>query len=343
MMNLSRSIRTLCVAGLLSIVGVAGAAMAVPAGAASAGGQSSGGSWPGHGSWHFPGHPGRPPATCSGTLTAPGILSGTYQSSVVVSGLCLVNGGPTTIWGNLTIAPNAGLNATFALNDVAGTGTSSLTVHGNIYVQSGALLGIGCEPTFSPCSDDPDAGNGGTLTGSNTVLGSIIETAPLGVIAHATTISGNVVELGGGGGVNCNVPTTGVFSLLQSPVFSDYEDNTIGGSLAIGGLQTCWLGALRNDVKGSVLDIKNTFADPDANEVVSNTIHQNMVCFGNSPAVQFGDSTFESPSTPNQVGGFAFGECSFSTEQPNPAPNEPPTGQPPYYPGGPLTPISVKM
>lgn len=339
-MNLSRSIRSLCVAGLLSIIGVA---MAAPAGAASFGGPNSGGSWPGHGSPHFPFHPPRPPATCSGTLSEPGLLSGTYASNVVVSGLCVVDGGPTTIWGNLTLAPGSGLNATFAVNDVAGTGTTSLTVHGNILVQSGAVLGMGCEPLHSPCTDDPNAGTGGTLSGSNTVAGSIYEFSPLGVIVHASTIGGNVVELGGGGGVSCNVPTTGVFSLLESPVFSDYEDNTIGGSLAIGGLQTCWLGALRNDVKGSVLDIRNTFADPDANEVISNTIHQNMVCFGNSPAVQFGDSSLESPSTPNQVGGFAFGECSFSTEQPNPAPNEPPTGMAPYYPAGPLTPISVKV
>jgi hypothetical protein len=110
-------------------------------------------------------------------------------------------------------------------------------------------------------------------------------------------------------------------------VFSDFENNSVGGSLAIAGLQTCWLGALRNVVHGTGLDIKNTFADPDANEVLSNTVEGSMVCLANSPQVLYGDSG----GVPNQVRGFAFGECGFGVEQPDPAPS------------GPLTPISVKI
>ncbi len=114
---------------------------------------------------------------------------------------------------------------------------------------------------------------------------------------------------------------------MQSPAFSDYEDNAIGGDLNIVGLQSCWLGALRNRVSGSVLDANGTFADPDASEVNSNFVQDNMVCLGNSPSVQFGDSM----GTPNRVAGDARGECSFHAKQPNPAPN------------GPLTHISRKV
>ncbi len=208
-------------------------------------------------------------------------------------------------------------------------------------MESGATLGLGCEPNYSPCSDDPAAATGGTLTSSGRIYGSLNEWEPLGVIVHASTIGGNVNEFGGGGGVSCTVPTTGIFSVLQSPVFSDYEDNAIGGNFTISGLQTCWLGALRDKVQGSVVDTNNTFADPDADEVISNTIEGNMVCYGNSPAVQFGDSH----GVPNEVRGLALGECAFTTTQPNPAANlaTTPGATPPYYPAGPQTPISEKL
>ncbi len=135
------------------------------------------------------------------------------------------------------------------------------------------------------------------------------------MIVHASTIGGNVNEFGGGGGVSCTVPTTGIFPVLQSPVFSDYEDNAIGGNFTISGLQTCWLSALRNKVQRSVVDTNNTFADPDADEVISNTIEGGMVCYGNSPAVQLGDSR----GVPNELRGLAVGESAFATTQPNPA------------------------
>jgi hypothetical protein len=92
-------------------------------------------------------------------------------------------------------------------------------------------------------------------------------------------------------------------------------------------LQTCWMGALRNNVRGNLVNVKNTMADPDANEVLANLVRGSVACFANSPAVQYGDSG----SSPNQVRGAAFGECAFNVKQPNPAPS------------GPLEPISVKI
>ena len=88
--------------------------------------------------------------SCTGTLSAPGVLSGTYSGDVVVNGFCVANGGPTLIRGDLRLAPGSGLNATFALNDVTHVGSTSLTVKGDITVASGATLAMGCEPNASP-------------------------------------------------------------------------------------------------------------------------------------------------------------------------------------------------
>ena len=55
--------------------------------------------------------------------------------------------------------------------------------------------------------------------------------------------------------------------------------------------------------------------DPDAMEVNKNLIAGNMTCFGNTPAVQFGDG-----GTPNIVGGYGQGECGFNVVALNPAP-----------------------
>lgn len=258
---------------------------------------------------------------CTGTLANPGVLAGTYHGPVVVVGVCAVDGGAAVIKGNLILAPDSALNATFALNDVAKTGNSSLTVHGDVNVGTGATLLMGCEPVFNPCSDDP-AG-----TGQNHVSGSVHGKGALAIILHASKIHGDVTMIGGGGGVTCVVPATGIFSVLGSPVFSDAEDNAIGGDIRIASLQTCWMGALRNTVGGSIFTGFNTMADPDANEVLANVIRGNIACAGNTPATQYGDSL----SSPNKVRGTAAGECAFNVLKPNPAPS------------GPLTPISVKV
>jgi hypothetical protein len=267
------------------------------------------------------------PGTCTGTFNAPGVLAGKYKGDVVVTGVCVVNGGAAVIKGDLILAPGSALNATFALNDVAGTGTSSLTVKGDVKVGPGALLAMGCEPNFSPCSDDPNASTGGTLTGQNKVFGDVRAFKALGVLLHASTIKGDVSLRGGGGAESCNPPFPGIFADLQSPPFSDAEDNTIGGDLTMTGMQSCWLGALRNSVRGNVVVAGNTMADPDAMEILANLVRGSIACFSNSPAVQYGDSG----SSPNQVRRHAFGECGFNVLQPNPSPD------------GPLQPISVKI
>ena len=154
---------------IMAIVGLI-AASAIPAAADSGTHRSSGaehgfgGDQFHFGHFHFGhGHISHT-ATCSGTIDTPGVLAGNYFSNVVVKGVCFVNGGSAKVFGDLTVAPGSAFNATFALNDLAGTGTSSLTVKGDLNVGPGAILAMGCEPGFSICTDDPDQTNG-TLTG----------------------------------------------------------------------------------------------------------------------------------------------------------------------------------
>src|SRR5437868_4166886 len=84
--------------------------------------------------------------TCAGSAdnfpTELGTLSGTYSGHVKISGACAVSAGLTTINGNLTIGKGSTLIALFA--------SSPLTVTGNIKVQSGGTLMLGCFASTSP-------------------------------------------------------------------------------------------------------------------------------------------------------------------------------------------------
>jgi len=285
-------------AGTLGLLG-AGAASAAPAGGGSGG-----------------------PYICSGTPKSPGVLAGRHFS-VVVRGACVVSSGPAWVRGNVVVTPGSVLLAAFALNDTTHRGSSSLHVGGNVVVGYGATLIMGCSAAHFACIDDPNQKHP-TLNSSSSVGGSLLAQGALGVVVHSSFIGGNVLQRGGGGGLTCT--PAGVFKQFKSPVYSDYEDNFVGGSIAIAGLRSCWLGALRNHVRHSFAAVGNKLADPDANELVSNFIRGSIACFANRPAVQFGDSH----GVPNLVGRFAAGQCGFRVLKPNPAPH------------GPLTPISVR-
>jgi hypothetical protein len=264
-----------------------------------------------------------PPNTCTGTFPSPGVLAGTYHGDVVVTGLCLVDGGAAVIRGDLILAPGAALGATYVHNDVAGTGTSSLTVLGDVEVGSDAVLAMGCNPKTTPCTDDPSA------TGQNRVTGDVRGVNVLAVVVYASTIKGDLKVHGGGGGVTCDPPFPGIFAAVGSPAFSDAEYNTIGGDLKMTGLQTCWAGLVGNSVRGNVSFADNMTVDPTASLVQANHVGGSLACFGNIRAVQY--SIDPSINFPNLVRGDASGQCGFNVWLPNPSPD------------GPLALISVKV
>ena len=272
-------------ANLLALCALVAAAVAATAGAAGA----------------------APKASCSGDLSnipaSVGVLSGTYQGNVVVSGACAVVAGPTVVNGDLTVGSGSTLLAAF--------GSGSLTVNGNVLVQKGATLILGCLPTSFPCFDDPFTNGQPTLSSPGSVSGNLIATQPLGVIVHNTTIQGHVTENGGGGGTSC-APPGGIFAVLGFPAYSDYEDNSIGGNLNVNHLNSCWLGMARDQVGGNLLLNQDQLADPDGAEVISNTVSGNLICHQNSmvwDSADLSDNLYPRLWEPNTVTGTRVGQC----------------------------------
>ncbi len=268
------------------------------------------------------------PHICKGKLGKPGLLVGSYSSGVVVQGACRVQDGPVHVTGTLTVDKGSALNAAFSRNHLTHHGSSSLTVTGNLVVDKGATVVLGCKvnPSGSgfPCFDDPNSHHP-TLTSSDTIKGSLIEHAPLGVVVHNSKISGNWSETGGGGGVNC-IPT-GPFKKLMSPAYSDIEDSSLGGNLTISGMKACWVGVARVHIKGSATFTNNDLADPDGIEIVSNVIAKSLSCTGNGhppgsppiaqPVWDSGDPVmgqlFPRDPEPNTVSGTRSGQCALSS------------------------------
>jgi hypothetical protein len=230
--------------------------------------------------------------TCHGTLATPGhIAPGTY-SSITVVGFCLgPPNGNVIVKGDVTVAMGAALAANYP-SFAAGVpeGDANWLVKGNVFVGAGATLLLGCEPAVN-CVN----------TTHGAVRGNVDADRALGVILHSETIGGNVSYSGGGGGVNCN-PGFGPFAF---GVYSDAEDDVIGGNLTVSGLRSCWFGEFRNIVMGNDTVNLNRFADPDATELSNNVVFGSLSCFNNTPAAQIGDSS----QPPNIVFGAIRGEC----------------------------------
>jgi hypothetical protein len=251
--------------------------------------------------------------TCTGTAEAPGVLTGRYTGNVTVEGECVVNAGQAVVDGNLTISEGSTLLAAFGLNDVKHSGNSSLTVHGSVRVRPGASLLLGCEPQHFSCIDDPEP-EPGTLSSKDHIYGSLIEQGPLGVVVHNSEVNGNVLESGGGGGVNCN--PQGIFEFF--PMYSDYEDMTVGGRLMVKDLESCWLGIARVHVGGKLDLLGDQLADPDAIEVIANRVDGNLNCREDSQvwdSADGGEELFPRVAEPNTVAGKRFGQCVLASPE----------------------------
>ena len=258
-----------------------------------------------------------PPSGSSYNCTGGNVKSGTY-TSIIITGVCYMRRGTVVVQGDLTVAPGALLDAA-SPGDPASHPLvpATVSVGGNVFVGPGAVLFLGCSPNiFCPTGITYDH-----IGGSLTALGA------LGVVVHSTAIGGSFSLYGGGGGTDTctSIPAlwledpslaNGEGPGVPIPVFTDAEDNSIGGNLSVAGEQSCYIGILRNEVRGTAAFIGNSMGDPNAMGIVNNLIGGNMICFGNQPAVQYGSTG----AAPNLVGGFGIGECGFNVVVPNPAP-----------------------
>ncbi len=259
--------------------------------------------------------------TCSGTPNSPGVLSGSFDS-VIVKGLCQVNAGVASVEHNLTITNGSALLAAFAKNDKTGSGISRLLVGGDLRVNDGAALLLGCDPQSSPCLDDSQTNP--TLSSAARVGDDLIGDEALGIIVHNTTIGGDVRQIGGGGGKNCT--PQGPFAAFGSPVFSAYEDSRIAGDVLLHGLNSCWVGFARDRIGGDLQIDHNRLADPDAIEIVTNHIGGDLVCHEDSrvwDSSETGNDLYPRVSHPNTVGGDREGQCVLASPVSNPGHNGP--------------------
>jgi hypothetical protein len=261
--------------------------------------------------------------TCTGGNIAPG----TYRS-IIVTGICYMPAGTIVVRHDLSVAPGALLDAVTPGDPSAHPVVpATVRIGGNVFVGKDGVLVLGCSPNIS-CSNPPGIS-------FDRVRGNITALGALAVVIHSATIGGSVTVLGGGGGAAGGANSGGCFNTAKYPIpapwskdtalsnpktgtpqFTDAEDNFIGGNLTVTGMQTCWLGSLRNFVRGGITFANDVTSDPDGMEIDNNLAGGSMTCLNNDPAVQFGDSA----AAPNLVGGSASGECGFNVVLPNPAP-----------------------
>lgn len=227
--------------------------------------------------------------TCAGgTMTAPQVIPGGTYNGLTVTGTCMFAVGSTiTVNGSLTVAPGASLNAHNAYDMFGDQIDATEQINGNVVVGAGGTLGLGSY-------DGP--------TGS-VVGGNIIANQPQSLYLAFITVRGSLVSHGGSGGPFVNFPLKNLI---------------VGGNVDIEGWSGFWIGLFRSQVAGNVIFANNTAtADPelnlDSSEVATNTVAGNLICQGNYPAAQLGDSF----PPPNTVSGRALGECAGISVKPS--------------------------
>ena len=152
-------------------------------------------------------------------------------------------------------------------------------ISGGLWIRSGATFVLGSEESSH----------------TGTIDNGVHATDPASVQIHFATINGGLDIQGGSGAFG------GPFDITWNAI----EDNVIHGGVTIAGYDGFWFGFIRNHVSGTVTLRNNVLQDPDGNEYVTNTIHGSLMCSGNDPAPQVGDSQ----GSPNDVTGRKVGQC----------------------------------
>ena len=208
------------------------------------------------------------------------VKSGVYRS-LRIAGACTVpTGARVRVMNNVLVKRHA------VLDQVT---QSTLNVHGNVFVRPHAIIGLGCNDEVG-CSHSTNDHIGGDL----------IAFRAKAVVDEQEVIGGNVIITGGGGSMDCSST-----ALFGGPYFSTIHDSVVGGKVIFRYVHSCWFGLIRTQVGGNVRIVGNRMGDPDAMEIVTNTIGGNLACFNNVPHAQIGDSG----GLPNVVGGQKRGEC----------------------------------
>ena len=165
-------------------------------------------------------------ATCGGTVATPATLAAGTYTSVSITGVCTVQTGEVTVTGDVSVGAGAALVTAYAQSGGL-SGPPVLNVLGSIVAGAGASLILGCDPVHFTCFDDPTPGSP-TSASRTTVQGSIVATDSLGVVIHDSTVTGDITEIGGGGGVNCTASNSVFSKTYEHSAYSDYENLVVG-------------------------------------------------------------------------------------------------------------------
>jgi hypothetical protein len=238
----------------------------------------------------FGGLPASAQAAGHATWCSDGVIAPGDYADLVVAGNCVINGA-VTISGNVMVLEGAYLDAAYS-------GTR-LSIGGNVVVAKGAKLGLGCSFGYHDC------GFSGTWLGAVTVDGNILANQALTMYLDFIIVHGNVGAYGGGDASLVDHPPA------QDGLVFPIKDSAIDGNLVVDGWKGAWFGVIRDTVGGNVA-VANTVGTrlgddglPDSTEVATNAISGNLLCYGNVPAAQIGDSG----GSVNAVGGVKTGEC----------------------------------
>jgi hypothetical protein len=206
-----------------------------------------------------------------GSLVRLVIVGGLATAALLVGATAAQAGGVATTYCNGTLA-SGGYGRLVVPAGASCDGTSAkIFVSDGVRVKPGATLILGHE--------------NGPSTG--VIHGGVHANSPASLQLHFSHVF-NAVRMYGGNGE-----------------FSTIEDNVIRGGVTQTGYRGFWLGFIRNRVIGNVRLSDNVMDDPDANEYVTNRIRGNLICRGDSPAPQVGDSEGER----NIVTGSKVGQC----------------------------------